>query len=122
LPDVLVIRPSQAAGFFGDLATVNGTTFLAGGRKFSDNIIDTEIQVLTDDDLPTALGGGPDLPALMTQNVRDHNGQNLPDGSIDLPVTQGGMGTGQRPILFPYIGAPNVPAAAIPNPPGPIKP
>ena len=122
LPDVLVFRPSQAAGFFGDVATFNGTAFLAGGRKFSDNIIDAKIQVLTDDDLPAALGGGPNQPALVTQNVRDHNGQNLPDGSIDKSIALGGMGTGQRPAIFPYIGAPNVPAAPIPTPPGPIKP
>jgi hypothetical protein len=131
LPDVLVYDPTQSAGFFQDLVMVDGDLFLAGGRKFSDNIIDAEVQVLTDDDLPQFLldngttpvpVGGPNPPAIFTQNVRDHNGQNLPDGSIDEPIALGGMGTGQRPAFFPYIGAPNVPAAPIPNPPGPILP
>jgi len=114
LPDLLVYRPSSAAGFFGDLATVNNITFLAGGRKPSDDIISTEIQVLTDDDLPADLGGGANQPALFTQNVRDDNGQNLFDGSIDRPIAQGGQGTGQRPAMFPYLGEPNSPPAGAP--------
>lgn len=125
VPDILVYRPSSTAGFFGDTVGTLGNPdfFLAGGRKFSDNIIDTEIQVLTDRDSPFNLDGGAnDAPALMTQNVRDHNGQNLPDGSVDKPVAQGGMGTGQRPIMFPYIGAPYANPAPVPNPPGPILP
>jgi hypothetical protein len=122
LPDILVFRPSQSAGFFGDLATVNGTTFLAGGRKFSDDIISTELAVLTDDDLPAAIGGDPNPPAIVTQNVRDDNGLNLTDGSIDPPFPQGNgaAGTGTvRAAVFPYIGARNPNPTGVPggNPP-----
>lgn len=110
LPDFLVFDVTNSAGFFGQLVTVNGTTFLAGGRKLSDDVISTEIAVLTDDDLPAALGGGPNPPALVTQNVRDDNFLNLTDGSFDPPAPRGhgapGTGT-QRPIAFPYIGTRN---------------
>jgi streptogramin lyase len=110
MPDILVYRPSSSAGFFGDTVGTLGQSnfFLAGGRKLSDNIIDTEIQILTDADTPFNLDGGVNQPpALMTENVRDDNGQNLFDGSIDKPLAQGGGGTGQRPIAFPYYGSPN---------------
>jgi streptogramin lyase len=122
LPDILVYRPSSSAGFAGDLANVNGTTFLAGGRKLSDDIISTELSVLTDDDLPAGLGGGPNPPAIVTQNVRDDNLLNLTDGSIDPPAPRGhgAAGTGsQRPAVFPYIGARNPNPTGVPggNPP-----
>ena len=113
LPDILVFRPSQSAGFFGDLATVNGTTFLAGGRKLSDDIISTELSVLTDDDLPAALGGGPNLPALVTQNVADDNGLSLMDGSLVGPGTA--LAGQQRASVFPYIAARNTAPTGVPG-------
>jgi streptogramin lyase len=110
LPDILVADVTSGAGFGGQLVTANGTTFLGGGRKLSDDIISTELAVLTDDDLPAGLGGGPNPPAIVSQNVRDDNGLNLTDGSINPPAPQGtgAAGTGtQRAAVFPYIGARN---------------
>jgi hypothetical protein len=79
--------------------------------------------VLTDDDLPAALGGGPNAPAVVTQNVRDDNGLNLKDGSINpaTPAGTGAAGTGtQREAVFPYIGARNANPTPVPgNPPPP---
>jgi streptogramin lyase len=118
LPDILPFDTSSNAGFAGGFVVNNGTTFLGNGRKLSDDIISTELSVLTDDDLPAALGGGPNPPALVTQNVRDDNGTNLTDGSIDPPAPRGGgaAGTGtQRAAVFPYIGAPNPNPTAVPG-------
>jgi hypothetical protein len=123
LADTLIFDTTNNAGFGGQLVTVNGTTFLAGGRKLSDDIISTELAVLTDDDLPAALGGGPNPPALVTQNVRDDNFLNLTDGSIDPPAPRGhgAPGTGTvRAAVFPYIGARNQNPSGVPgNPPPP---
>ena len=58
---------------------------MAGGRKLSDDVISTQLQVLMDDDLPASLGGGPNLPLIITQNVKDDNGLNLKDGSVNPP-------------------------------------
>jgi hypothetical protein len=99
---------------------VNGATYLAGGRKLSDDVISTELALLADDDLPAAFGGGPNPPALVTQNVRDDNGVNLVDGSTDPPFPQGNgaAGTGTaRPIAFPYIGARNTTPTGLPGAP-----
>ncbi|MBM3979554.1 MAG: DUF4331 domain-containing protein [Planctomycetes bacterium] len=120
LPDVLVFDVTSTAGFGGDLVTANGETFLAGGRKLSDDVVSVELQVLTDDDLPAGLGGGPNQPALVTQNVRDDNRSGttgLMDGSI---VGPGSPDTGtQRLAVFPYFG----PRNANPQPaPGPTPP
>ena len=63
------------------------------------------LRILSDDDLPAAFGGGPNTPALVTQNVGDDNGLLLTDGSI---VGPGSPFAGQqRAAIFPYIGAPN---------------
>jgi hypothetical protein len=103
LPDMLTYDPTSKAGF-GSVVMVNGQPRLGNGRKFSDDIISTELSVLTDDDLPAAFGGGPDQPALVTQNVRDDNGLNLKDGSL-FPSSQPTDGTQiQRQAVFPYIG------------------
>ena len=118
LPDILVYRPSSNAGFFNDTVGTLGQPgfFLAGGRKLSDDIISTEVAILTDPDSPFNLDGGANLPPLVaTQNVRDDNGQKLTDGSVDKPVAQGGMGTGQRASLFPYIGARNANPSSVPG-------
>jgi streptogramin lyase len=117
LPDFLVLDVTNTAGFFLDTVEANGETFLAGGRKYSDDIISTELAVLTDDDLPESLGGGPNLPALVTQNVADDNGLNITDGST---VGPGGPQAGMiRDILFPYIGARNPNPTALPGGPPP---
>ena len=118
LPDILVYDTTSNAGF-GSVVTVGGTTFLGNGRKLSDDIISTELAVLTDDDLPAAFGGGPNQPAIVTQNVRDDNAQKLTNGSIDKSIAQGGMGTGQRLALFPYIGARNPAPTPVPGTPPP---
>ena len=76
LPDILVYDPTRNAGFFTDLVVQNGNLFLAGGRKLSDDIISTELFVLTDPDLPQFLldngttpvpVGGTMLPLVVTQ-------------------------------------------------------
>lgn len=113
LPDILVFDTTSSAGFGGNLVTFNGTTFLAGGRKFSDDVVSTELSVLTDDDLPAGLGGGPNAPALVTQNVADDNGLNLMDGSLVGPGSAlSGM---QRAAVFPYIGARNANPTPVPG-------
>lgn len=119
LPDILVYDTTSTAGFFGEAVVIGGNTFLAGGRKLSDDIISTELFVLTDDDLPEGFGFGTNLPALVTQNVRDDNAQKLTDGSIDMPLALGGMATGQRLSLFPYIGARNANPTPVPGSPPP---
>ncbi len=122
LPDILVIDVTSNAGFGGALPMSGGNTFLGSGRKLSDDVVSTELFVLTDDDLPAAFGGGPNPPALVTQNVRDDNGQNLRDGSIDPPFPQGNgaAGTGsQRQAVFPYIGARNPNPTPVPGAPPP---
>ena len=83
LPDILVYDPTSTAGFFGTSSrSASGNPFLAGGRKLSDDIISTELAVLTDADLPF---NGAATPPIVTQNVADDNGLNLTDGSIGGP-------------------------------------
>src|SRR5205823_11610749 len=96
LPDILVFDTTSAAGFGAPITAANGTTYLGNGRKLSDDVISTELSVLTDDDLPAAFGGGPNPPVIVTQNVKDDNGQNLMDGSTNPPPPQGtgAAGTG----------------------------
>ncbi|MBI1915286.1 MAG: DUF4331 family protein [Planctomycetes bacterium] len=122
LPDILIFDTTSAAGFGAPL-TVAGTTYLGNGRKLSDDVISTELSVLTDDDLPAAFGGGPNPPTTVTQNVKDDNGQNLMDGSTEPPPPQGNgaAGTGTvRAAKFPYIGARNANPKPVPgNPPPP---
>src|SRR5207247_1433798 len=74
LPDMLVFQVGNAGGF-GTPLSVSGQTFLGNGRKLSDDVVSTLLAILTDDDLPAAFGGGPNPPALVTQNVKDDNGQ-----------------------------------------------
>jgi hypothetical protein len=114
LPDILIFDVTNTGGF-GTKLTVGSETYLGNGRKLSDDVISTELAVLTDDDLPAAFGGGPNPPAIVTQNVADDNGLNLMDGSTNPPPPQGtgAAGTGTvRAAKFPYIGARN------PNPTG----
>ncbi|MCI0705740.1 MAG: DUF4331 domain-containing protein [Planctomycetia bacterium] len=117
LPDILIFDVTSNNGF-GSVVMSGGNTFLGNGRKLSDDVISVELQVLTDDDLPAAFGGGPNAPALVTQNVRDDNGTNLTDGSIDPPFPRGNgaavTGT-QRAAVFPYIGARNANPTGVPG-------
>jgi hypothetical protein len=99
LPDLLKFQIGNPNGF----GTVLPGTILGNGRRLSDDVIDTELFVITDPDFPAALGGGPLPPTITTDNVGDDNGLKVTDGSVD-PVS------GQtRAIAFPYIGAANQP-------------
>jgi hypothetical protein len=116
LPDILVYDPTSNAGFFGDTVGTFGSPdfFLAGGRKFSDDVISTELAVLTDPDTPF----NPTLsPLVATQNVADDNGLNLVDGSFVGPGTP--LAGTQRDFFFPYIGSRNTNPSSVPggNPP-----
>ncbi len=120
LPDILVYDPTSKAGFFGGTIGTLGqpSFFLAGGRKLSDDVISTELSILTDPDSPFNLDGGVNqVPLVLTQNVADDNGLNLQDGSIIGPGSAlSGM---KRSAVFPYIGAPNAKPSGVPggNPP-----
>jgi hypothetical protein len=121
LPDILVYDPTSPAGFFGDTLGTLGQAdfFLAGGRKLSDDVISTEVSILTDPDTPFNVDGGEDQTSLVgTQNVADDNGLNLRDGSV---VGPGGAQAGtQREAAFPYFGARNPNPNPVPgNPPPP---
>jgi len=105
LPDLIKFQLGNANGF----GTVLPGTILGNGRRLSDDVVDTELFVITDPDFPQALGGGPMPPTITTDNVGDDNGLKVTDGSVD-PVS--GM---TRAIAFPYIGAPNNPGTG-PNP------
>ncbi len=119
LPDILVYRPTSDAGFFGDTVGTLGNPdfFLAGGRKLSDDIISTEVSILTDPDTPFDLGGTNLAPLITTQNVADDNGFRITDGSMILPGNPNAGMT--RSIAFPYIGARNANPSNVPggNPP-----
>ncbi len=87
LPDVLKFEIGNPNGFGTFIA---GGTALGNGRRFTDDVIDFELTVLTN--------GG-----ITTDNVPDDNGLKVTDGTVD-PVS------GQtRDIAFPYIGPPNTP-------------
>ncbi|MBN9522226.1 DUF4331 family protein [bacterium] len=87
LPDVLKFEIGNPNGFGTFIA---GGTALGNGRRFTDDVIDFELTVITN--------GG-----ITTDNVPDDNGLKVTDGTVD-PVS------GQtRAIAFPYIGAPNLP-------------
>jgi uncharacterized protein DUF4331 len=121
LPDLLVFQIGNTAGF-GTPVNAGGNTFLGNGRRLSDDVISTELAVVMDDDLPAAFGGGPNPPAIVTQNVKDDNGSNLTDGSTNPPppLGTGAAGPGTvRGIAFPYIGARIVNPSALPGPPPP---
>lgn len=116
LPDVLVYDPTSAAGFFGDtIGTFGGADFfLAGGRKLSDDIITTEVAILTDPDSPFNLDGGEDsAPLIASQNVADDNGMNLFDGSVVGPGSA--LAGTRRAAAFPYFGVRNATPANAPG-------
>ena len=122
LPDILAFDTTSTNGFAGGIVTdAMGNNFLGNGRKLSDDVISIELSVLTDDDLPAMIGttpiGGPNQPALVTQNVADDNGLNLMDGSVVGPGTV--LAGAVRDAVFPYIGARNPNPPAVPGPPPP---
>jgi hypothetical protein len=105
LPDVLLFQLGNPGGF-GTLVGPGpgiftgpfaGGQVLGNGRQFRDDVIDIEVNLLTNGAFPG-------------DNVGDDNGLKVTDGSVD-PVS---MQT--RPIAFPYIGAPNNPATGLPGP------
>lgn len=98
LPDMLLLQLGNPGGF-GTLigpgpglftGPFAGGQVLGNGRRFSDDVIDTELNLLTNGAIPG-------------DNVGDDNGLKVTDGSVD-PVS------GQtRAIAFPYIGLANLP-------------
>jgi hypothetical protein len=89
LPDMLVFQIGNTAGY-GTFVTQGSTQFFGNGRKLTDAVIDTTLQVLTGN-------------ATLKQNVPDDNGFRVTDGTTE-PIS------GQhRAIAFPYIGAANLP-------------
>jgi len=94
LPDVLQFQIGNPGGF-GTFIGPAGKT-LGNGRRLSNDVIDTDLTVITNG-------------AITTDNVGDDNGLRVTDGSVD-PVS------GQtRAVAFPYIGAANTPGTG-PNP------
>ena len=98
LPDMLMFQIGNPGGF-GTLigpgpgfftGPFAGGQVLGNGRQFRDDVIDIELNLLTNGAIPR-------------DNVGDDNGLRVTDGSVD-PVS------GQiRAIAFPYIGAANLP-------------
>jgi Domain of unknown function (DUF4331) len=98
LPDMLMFQIGNPNGFGTTIGP--GPGFFAGpfpggqvlgnGRRFADDVIDTEFNILTNGAIPS-------------DNVGDDNGLKVTDGSVD-PVS--GM---TRAIAFPYSGLANLP-------------
>jgi hypothetical protein len=65
-----------------------GRTVLGNGRRLSDDVTNTELNVFSNG-------------AIVTDNVGDDNGSKITDGSVN---PQTGM---TRAIAFPYVGAPS---------------
>jgi hypothetical protein len=98
LPDMLLFQIGNPGGF-GTLigpgpgiftGPFAGGQVLGNGRRLSDDVIDIEVNLLTNGAIPG-------------DNVGDDNGLRVTDGSVD-PVS---MQT--RMIAFPYIGPANTP-------------
>jgi hypothetical protein len=90
LPDILTFNTSTA--FTTDQNDGNG---FPNGRRLRDDVIDIELNLLTGS-------------AITSDFVNDDNGDLITDGTAK-------PGGGFRPILFPYLGPPNVPSGP-PNP------
>jgi Domain of unknown function (DUF4331) len=102
LPDALLFQIGNPSGFGTTVGPGNfpgpfpGSQSLGNGRRFSDDVHDVMLNLLTNGTKPS-------------DNVGDDNGLRVTDGSVD-PVS--GM---TRSVKFTYIGAPsNTPGA--PNP------
>jgi hypothetical protein len=100
LPDVLMFQLGNPNGFGTTIGPgpgfftgpFPGGNVLGNGRRLSDDVHDTMLNLLTN--------GG-----ITSDNVGDDNGLRITDGSVD-PVS-----AMTRAIAFPYIGAPGVPAS-----------
>lgn len=101
LPDFLVFQLGNPGGFgtlvggagspgFFSNGPFAGGQVLGNGRQFRDDVIDIELNLITNGAIPS-------------DNVGDDNGLRITDGSVD-PVS--GM---TRAIAFPYIGPANLP-------------
>jgi hypothetical protein len=85
LPDILVFETGNPNGFGTPVAG-----FLGNGRRLRDDVIDVELNVLTD--------GG-----ITTDSVADDNGTRITDGNSGTVAA------------FPYIGARNASPTAVPG-------
>jgi hypothetical protein len=98
LPDMLMFQIGNPNGFGTTIGPgpgfftgpFPGGQVLGNGRRFADDVIDTEFNILTNGAIPS-------------DNVGDDNGLKVTDGSVD-PVS--GM---TRAIAFPYSGLANLP-------------
>ena len=91
LPDMLVFQIGNNAGYGGAFLGPMGM-YLGNGRKLTDPVIDTTLQVLIGNGMSGTI-----------ENVPDDNGFRVTDGSTE-PVSGK-----PRQIAFPYIGAANLP-------------
>jgi hypothetical protein len=98
LPDLLMFQIGNPNGFGTTIGPgpgfftgpFPGGQVLGNGRRFADDVIDIEFNILTNGAIPS-------------DNVGDDNGLKVTDGSVD-PVS------GQtRAIAFPYSGLANLP-------------
>src|SRR5439155_23483297 len=98
LPDVLMFQIGNPNGFGTTIGPgpgfftgpFPGGQVLGNGRRFQDDVIDIELNLLSAGKIPT-------------DNVGDDNGLKVTDGSVD-PVSGK-----TRAIAFPYIGPANLP-------------
>jgi hypothetical protein len=93
LPDVLLFEVGNPNGFG---TFIDSGQKLGNGRRLSDDVHDTMLNILSNG-------------AITTDNVGDDNGLRITDGSVDPVSAQ------TRAIAFPYIGLPNVTPGG-PNP------
>ena len=108
LPDELMFQIGNPNGFGTTIGPgpgfftgpFPGGQVLGNGRRFADDVVDIDFNILTNGAIPG-------------DNVGDDNGLKVTDGSVD-PVS------GQtRAIAFPYIGLANLPLngpGTFPNP------
>ena len=98
LPDLLMFQIGNPNGFGTTIGPgpgfftgpFPGGQVLGNGRRFADDVVDVEFNILTNGAIPS-------------DNVGDDNGLKVTDGSVD-PVS--GM---TRAIAFPYSGLANLP-------------
>jgi hypothetical protein len=93
LPDLVVFELGNSNGF-GTFLTAGGNTYLGNGRRLRDDVIDVEVNVLTNG-------------AITTDNVADDNGTKITDGNAGTVAA------------FPYIGARNTAPTPVPGQPPP---
>src|SRR5437762_3231510 len=98
LPELLIFQICNPTGFGTTIGPgpgfftgpFPGGQVLGNGRRFADDVVDIEINLLTNGVIPG-------------DNVGDDNGLKVTDGSVD-PVSGK-----TRAIAFPYVGLANLP-------------